>query len=297
MIIAAVIFCWVAAAGNNSNPDGKKETSMKSFETTYRYKNYKDERGYPRPEPKPERVYGPIYSISGLTVCSFLIKTSSGLVLIDDLYEKDSLKITDNIRSLGFDPKDIRIILITHWHGDHSGGTAYLAKLSGAAVMIHERDADVLETGLYRDKKVVPAVHVSRRLVDGDVIKEGGVSISVLHCPGQSAGSAVYCVTVNGPQGPSRAIFAGDGTGFKNSVEVLDRLGYPGVCADYRNTVKKLQALDFDLYCGGHPHQVFEEMRPDGNPFVTREEWQKMVGARHQQMEDFVKEYPKYLGW
>jgi metallo-beta-lactamase class B len=270
---------------------------MKSYKTAFRYINYKDSAGNNRPEPKPEQVYGPIYSIGGLTVCSFLIKTSGGLVLIDDLYEKDSLKITGNIRALGLDPKDIKIILITHWHGDHSGGSAYLATLTGAKVMVHARDADVLETGLYRDKKVVPPVHVSRRLVDGDVITEGDLSIKVLHCPGQSAGSAVFCATVNGPEGPCRAIFAGDGTGFKNSVEVLDRLGYPGVCADYRATVKKLQALDFDLYCGGHPHQVFEEMRPDGNPFVSKEEWLKMVGARNQQMEDFVKEYPKYLEW
>jgi hypothetical protein len=110
----------------------------------------------------------------------------------------------------------------------------------------------------------------------------------------------VYLATVEGSDGPCRVLFAGDATGFKHTRHGdggLDYLGYPGVCADYRRTVPILKTLEFDLYAGGHPHMVFNEMRADGNPFVTREEWLKMVEGRHAHMERFVAEHPRYLDW
>ncbi|MFC1582469.1 MBL fold metallo-hydrolase [Planctomycetota bacterium] len=270
---------------------------MKAFETDFRYLTYQDDAGNPRPEPAPQRIYGPLYSVGGLNVCAFLIETTQGPVLIDALYERDSAKITANIRALGFDPRDITTILISHCHSDHAGGSAYLAELSGALVMAHELDADKIEAGTNCNERVYTPVPSVERLEDGQMIQLGDLAVTVRHCPGQSAGSAVYCAAIEGPQGPCRALFAGDATGFKNSVQTLERLGYPGVCADYRATVRKLQALEFDLYCGGHPHQVFNEMRADGNPFVSQEEWLKMTGNRYREMEDFVKEHPEYLSW
>ncbi|MCL2641414.1 MAG: hypothetical protein FWD53_11250, partial [Phycisphaerales bacterium] len=67
------------------------------------------------------------------------------------------------------------------------------------------------------------------------------------------------------------------------------------MCADYRATVEKLRKMEFDLCLAGHPHHVFNEARADGNPFITREEWLKVVNGRAKQYVDFVKEYPKYL--
>ncbi|HYF49561.1 MAG TPA: MBL fold metallo-hydrolase [Planctomycetota bacterium] len=268
-----------------------------AFHTNFRFKPYKDEHGNLRPHPPAERIYGPISHIGPLTVCVYLVETSAGLVVVDSGYDTDVPLLAENIRGLGRDPRDIRLILLAHWHWDHAGGAAGLQQLSGAAVMIHEKDAEIVESGQYRGKPIVPAVRIAKRLVDGDVIALGGVDFKTIHCPGQSAGEVVFAATVDGLDGPCRALFASDATGFKHDVETLDFLGYPGVCADYRRTVEILRELEFDLYLGGHAHQVLNEARADGNPFITRDEWLKLVNGRHQAMEDFVREHPRYLDW
>ena len=271
-----------------------------AFHTNFRFRDYFDDDCNRLPDPEPERIYGPVYYIGPLSVTAYLVETDDGLLVVDTGDAKDGDLIPDNIRRLGFDPGDVRVILLTHWHWDHTGGAANLAKLSGAAVMIHHLDAEIVETGIYRGEQLIPPVRVDRKLKDGDVIEQGGVTFKTLHCPGQSAGEVVYQATVDGPDGPCRVLFAGDATGFKSTkkgAESIDRLGYPGVCHDYRRTVEILKGLEFDLFAGGHPHMVFKEIRKDGYPFLTREEWLKHVDQRHQKMEDFVKEHPEYLRW
>ncbi|MCL2648513.1 MAG: MBL fold metallo-hydrolase [Phycisphaerales bacterium] len=267
-----------------------------AFQTAFRFLPYKDASGNQRANPPAERIYGPISSIGPLTVCAYVVETKQGLVVVDTGYDKDGDLLANNMRSLGLDPSTIQVILLTHFHFDHAGGTSRLLKLAPAAeVMVHEKDADTVEAGKWKDRAGYPGVKVTRRLKDGDVITIGGVAFKTEHAPGQSPGEVVYLVTVDGPDGPCRAIFAGDATGFKNGVAELERLGYPGVCADFRTTVEKFRKMAFDLYLGGHPHQVFNEARADGNPFITREEWLKLVNGRAKEYEEFVKKYPKYL--
>jgi metallo-beta-lactamase class B len=273
---------------------------LMTFHTDFRFRPYKDEAGNQKPNPAPERIYGSIYSIGPLTVCAYVVETPAGLVIVDTGYAKDGDLLARNIRSLGFDPTNIGLILLTHFHLDHAGGAAMLQELSGATVCVHEKDADIVESGMYRGKQVLTPVKNVRRLKDGEVVEfggGGGVAFKTIHCPGQSAGEVVFLATVGGPDGDCRVCFAGDATGFKDDVATLERLGYPGVCADYRRTVETLRGLEFDLYLGGHPHQVFREARADGNPFISRAEYLKLVNGRRQEMERFVEKYPKYLEW
>ncbi len=267
------------------------------FQSAYRAIDYQDADGNRRPDPEPACMYGPVYSIGSLTVCAYVVATDDGLVVIDTGYENGAEGLLDNIRAVGFDPADAKLIFNTHWHWDHTGGNLALHEISGAELCVGELDADIVETGIYQGEQMFPGCPVSRRLAGRETIAQGGVEFQVTHTPGQSAGSISITATVNGPGGPCRAIFAGDSTGFKNNVEMLEHLGYPGVCADYTRTIAWFRKTEFDLFCGGHPHQIFREMRPDGNPFVTRDDWLKLLDSRHGQMEKFVEEHPKYLEW
>jgi len=268
------------------------------FHTDFRYQTYLDADGNRKPNPEPQHIYGPVYHIGPLSVCAYLVETSDGLVVVDTGSESDSDLLPGNIRKLGFDPADVRIVLNTHWHWDHCGGNARLLELSGASLAVHELDADIVESGVYRGTRMFPPAPVARRLKDGDAIEQGGLAVRTIHTPGQSAGSVVFALTVDGPEGPCRVLFAGDATGFKHeSRKSFEHLGYPGVCADYRRTVEILKGLEFDLLLPGHPHQVFKEMRADGSPFVTPDQWLQAVEKRHGLMERFVSRYPQYLDW
>jgi len=56
----------------------------------------------------------------------FLIQTSYGLILCDtglgNRTEDDELLIHSNIKKLGFDPQDVKYVLMSHLHKDHTGG-------------------------------------------------------------------------------------------------------------------------------------------------------------------------------
>lgn len=52
-------------------------------------------------------------------VAVYLVRTSEGPVLIDTGF---GTNVAANLKSLGFSPRDIRKVIITHSHGDHIGG-------------------------------------------------------------------------------------------------------------------------------------------------------------------------------
>ena len=297
-----LLFCYIKGVTFGNGPNAM---SNLTFHSSFRYKPYKDEAGRKRPPPPPECIYGPIYYVGPLTVCAYLVQTSAGLVLIDSGDRGDGRLILKNVENLGFNIRDLQSILLTHWHWDHSAGANEIVEATGARVMIHEKDSSIVETGAYRGKPLpeevkIPPTEVSRKLVDGERLEFGDTAFEVIHCPGQSAGEVVYLTTVDGPNGPCRTLFCGDAHGFKHfkrGLGGLEFLGYPGVCGDYRSTVEKLKSLEFDLFLGGHPRMVFNELHEDGNPFLRREEWLRMVSNRHEKMEAFVRENPEYLKW
>ena len=77
----------------------------------------------------------------------YLITTSAGHILINTGYGESTGKIRANIEALGFKFADIKLLLATHGHGDHVGAMAEIKRLTGARMLMHEADADLLETG------------------------------------------------------------------------------------------------------------------------------------------------------
>jgi metallo-beta-lactamase class B len=73
---------------------------------------------------EPVRVVGNIYYVGTEELGSYLIADKEGLVLLDVPYPANAALVLQNIGKLGFDPKNIRILLGTHAHLDHIGGFA-----------------------------------------------------------------------------------------------------------------------------------------------------------------------------
>lgn len=144
----------------------------------------------------PEKIFGGSYLVgfAGLSVA--LIDTGDGLVLIDGALPQAAPAILENVRRLGFAPQDIKFILSTEPHYDHSGGLAALARDTGATVLASARGADGLRAGaLLEDDPqlayggVWPRVTQIRVVADGEVIQLGHTAITAHATPGHTLGS------------------------------------------------------------------------------------------------------------
>jgi len=89
----------------------------------------------------PHKVIGNVYYVGTSELSSFLITTPQGHILINSSFEESVPVIRQGIEKLGFKFSDVKILLISHAHDDHTAGSALVKKLTGAKFMV--MDADV----------------------------------------------------------------------------------------------------------------------------------------------------------
>lgn len=84
-----------------------------------------------------------VYYVSLGPVNAFLID-HDGLTLVDTGIPGSAGKILDAVREIGKKPEDIRQVLLTHVHADHTGSLAPLKRELGVPAYMHPLDAELL---------------------------------------------------------------------------------------------------------------------------------------------------------
>src|SRR5688572_16782388 len=151
------------------------------------------------PPPEGFRIIGNIYWVGG-EYGSYLITTPQGHILHDTGTNEMHDVIVSNVKKLGFDIKDIKMLISSHAHFDHVQGHAAMKKLTGAQVIALGGDAAALEAGQDNSAggfRGMVAVHVDRVIEDGDTISLGGVTLRALWVPGHTQGATVWMTTVS----------------------------------------------------------------------------------------------------
>ena len=85
-----------------------------------------------------------------------------------------------------------RYIVLTHGHVDHIGALEEVQKATGAKVLIHREDADML-TNPGKNLSSMMGLHLQfepadRKLEEKDVIEVGNLKLEVIHTPGHTPG-------------------------------------------------------------------------------------------------------------
>jgi metallo-beta-lactamase class B len=107
----------------------------------------KDNDEWDKPGP-PFRIYGRTYYVGTCGITSLLIVGPDGHTVIDSGTDEGAKIVLANIRALGFDPKHVKTLLLSHEHFDHVGGMARLQAATGATIITSEAAAKVLRTGV-----------------------------------------------------------------------------------------------------------------------------------------------------
>jgi len=158
----------------------------------------------------PSQLFDNFYYVGKTDVGAWVLKTSDGLVLFDTLNTPDEAAtiVVPGMRKLGLDPDQIKAVVLTHSHNDHSGGMSYF-RSKGVRIMVSETDWGALG-GVPNSESVVR---------DGQVLKLGDTSITFLLIPGHTAGTiaAIFPVFERGQK--HVAVLAG-GIGPTGGVEM-----------------------------------------------------------------------------
>ena len=232
---------------------------------------------------EPFRITDNVYYVGTDGLASYLIVGPAWNVLIDTVMPDATDQIKANVAKLGFKLSDIKLMLDTHAHLDHTGGFAEIKRDTGAQMVSGAADKPLLEGGYYPGAETetalaFPAVKVDRAVRDGEVVTLGPISLTAHATPGHSPGCTTW--TTNVTEGGQRhgVIF------FCSATVALNRLvpnpTHPGIVDDYRRTFERAPAIPGDVLLAPHPEMYgMAEKRTrlaagGPNPFVSPGEFQ-----------------------
>ena len=160
----------------------------------------------------PARVFDNLYFVGGKVHTSWALTTSEGIIIIDTIYPYNSEElIIGGLERLGFDPADIRYVIISHAHGDHIGGAQILQERYDARVVMGGPDWDLVETYPNRYTSMAPRRDIVA--TDGMEITLGDTTVTLWETPGHTPGTLSYTFTVY-DQGRAVNVAYSGGTAF-----------------------------------------------------------------------------------
>jgi len=229
---------------------------------------------------EPFRVHGNTWYVGMDGLSSILIESDDGLILIDGGLPQSAARIDANIRAAGFDPLDIRAILVSHAHFDHAGGVAALQEMTQANVFSSEAGAVTLVSGKLQDDDPqftadsdngsFPAIRNVTAVGDGEFVSVGSVNVRAHHTPGHTTGGVTWAWESCALNTCLNVVYA-------DSLTAVSREGFSfdtsGASEQMVESAGKIADLDCDILLSPHPfffgmHDKLER-RDEGNPFIN----------------------------
>src|SRR4030095_8716247 len=228
---------------------------------------------------EPFKIIDNVYYVGTDGLASYLITSPQGHILVDTVMPEATSQIKASIEKLGFKVTDIKYLLNTHPHLDHTGGVAELKKASGGRLVAGEADKSLLEGGYYPGAEedtalAFPPVKVDRTVRGGDTVTVGSVTRPAGETPGHSPGCTSWAFSVKDGDATRSVLI------FCSGTVALNRLGgadptYFGSVSDDRKTCARAKDMKVDVLLAPHPEmyrmQDKRAMLSDGapNPFVN----------------------------
>jgi glyoxylase-like metal-dependent hydrolase (beta-lactamase superfamily II) len=223
-----------------------------------------------------EEIVPGLYRILKGYANSYAIEEDGGLVLIDTGLPQRAPRLIAAARELGRSPSDVKAILVTHHHSDHTGSLADLVKLTDASVHVHAADTPVVSgarppPGPNRDRLAgrtmgslimrlsnsrAASAGVDHEVVDGEDLDLAG-GIRAIHTPGHTPGQTSFLWDRQGG-----VLIAGDAAGARGRTVAPPVGVVTGMFTEdpeeARRSFRKLADLQFEVAVFGHGSPIRE---------------------------------------
>lgn len=207
----------------------------------------------------PFQISGNLYYVGSRDLAAYLVVTAQGDILINANLESSPAQIRRSVEQLGFRWADIKVLLNSQAHYDHSAGAAEILKETGAKYMVMDGDVDVIESGGATDfdptLKRFPPAYVDRRLHDNDTVTLGGTTLTAHKTAGHTRGCTTWTMQTHEGGRTLNAVIVG-GWAINPGVRLIASHGkpaaYPGISSDFDHTFATLKVLPCDIFLGAH---------------------------------------------
>lgn len=147
------------------------------------------------PVPSQEEVAITIEKVSGEVYCLYgeggnigILKGENALLVVDSQYAQNADSVLEEI--MKFSPKEIRFLINTHYHGDHTGGNPIIGK--EAQIISHKNCKDSFLAEI-KSEETAESIGIPQKTYEKEMALEvGNEMVRLLHFgPGHTSGDTV----------------------------------------------------------------------------------------------------------
>jgi metallo-beta-lactamase class B len=220
---------------------------------------------------EPAKVADNFYFLGTKVHHSWALAGSDGIILIEALYHYAVAdEVAGGLKKLGLDMNKVKYAVMSHAHGDHDGGAAYLQdSIPGLRLVYGAADWDAIDKLADR-----PGGKPKRDMVgtDGSKLAVGDASIQIVTMPGHTPGTLSYLFEIKDNGKPLRVAYVGgtaipfDGTAAYYDQYIASTQKFAKAAAAYGATVLLSNHTEFD---NGYykAHTAANRKSSEANPF------------------------------
>lgn len=250
----------------------------------------------------PFKMADDLYYVGDKLVCVHLIRTDEGLILLDAGYPCAKHLLMASIIRLGFDPADVRWIILTHAHFDHYGAANEFRNLYGTKVALSAVDTASMQEKLFRATGSFSHIPqnlpvIDYELKDGEIFSFGGKQIRCVLTPGHTLGTMSFFFNVTDHGNTYLAgQFGGAGV---NALKLPYMLHHQLPLDMPQRMVTSLDRIKDEpvaVHLGNHPYNSRtlqkreRQLKEGGNPFIDTSTWPEFVADIKQKSLKIIEE-------
>ena len=136
-------------------------------------------------------MFDNLYFVGQSEFSAWAVTTSAGIILIDTIFDYSvEDEVAGGLKKLGLDPETIKYAIVSHGHGDHSGGAKFLQDKFGTRIILSAADWDLLDrsTGTRPRRDMVAT--------DGQKLTLGDTTLTMYLTPGHTLGTISTLIPV-----------------------------------------------------------------------------------------------------